>query len=738
MLKKSITLICILFLVLCQAQQKNDVKIGLVLSGGGAKGLAHIGALKVIDSLGLKVDYIAGTSMGAVIGALYSSGYTGKQLDSIFRAVDFDNLINDVIPRSSKSFVNRNSYEKYSIVLPFDGLKIHIPSAISRGQNVFNLLSRLTMHVSAIENFKDLPIPFFCIATNIETGEAVILDKGSLPQAISASGALPSLFQPVIINDQTLIDGGVVNNYPIVELKAKGMDVIIGVDVQDDLADREELSSAPSILLQINNFRTIRDMKVKSKQTDIYIKPNIREFNVISFDEGSKIIENGRLAAAEHVNSLNDLLGKKSEYKSSLKVSIPDSIMIKNIYINGNSKYTRAFILGKLKLKTNEKVSYNKFEKGVNNLVATDNFASFLYDFEPNEEGYNLVATFVESDITTYLKLGVHFDDLYKSAALINVTKKRALFKNDVVSFDFILGDNVRYNFDYFIDKGFYWSIGLRSRFDNFHKNINATLLLTSDEIEQAGLNKIDIELSDLTNQFYLQTQFRRDFSLTFGAEHKHLRISSETFSEEDSEERYFEKSDFFSLFGTLKFDTYNDKYFPDSGFLFEGFFNLYLSSSDFNNNFSQFSFGKGIIGYAIPFSQKFSVRIGSEIGFKIGDDSNNSLNFALGGYGNDLINNFIPFYGYDFISLTGNSFVKGNLDLDFEWIKKHHILLGINYSNIGENIFEKSDWISSPDYSGYALGYSVETFLGPIEAKYTWSPEANNSIWFINLGFWF
>lgn len=261
-MKKALIIILVFCTQLLAAQQ-NEPKIGLVLSGGGAKGFGHIGALKVIDSLGIKVDYISGTSMGAVIGSLYASGYSGKQLDSLFNEVDFDALINDFIPRSSKSFFERNNDEGYALSLPFDNFKIQLPSAISRGQNVFNLLSRLLIHVSDIERFDELPIPFFCVATNVETGQAVIMDKGSLPRSVLASGAFPSLFQPVIIDDQVLIDGGVVNNYPIEELRAKGMDIVIGVDVQDDLANREDLQSAPEILLQINNFRTINDMKDK-------------------------------------------------------------------------------------------------------------------------------------------------------------------------------------------------------------------------------------------------------------------------------------------------------------------------------------------------------------------------------------------------------------------------------------------------------------------------------------------
>src|SRR5690606_34972403 len=166
-------------------------KVGLVLSGGGAKGFAHIGVLKVIDSLGVKIDYVAGTSMGAIVGSLYASGYSGKQLDSIFKSLNFDDVVSDNLPRSAKTFYERDNSEKYALTLPFDNFKIKLPSALSRGQNVYNLLSKLTLHVSNVSDFDKLPIPFFCIATNIETGEAVMLDKGNLAKAITASGAFP-------------------------------------------------------------------------------------------------------------------------------------------------------------------------------------------------------------------------------------------------------------------------------------------------------------------------------------------------------------------------------------------------------------------------------------------------------------------------------------------------------------------------------------------------------------------
>ena len=724
-----------------EVQENPKPKVGLVLSGGGAKGLAHIGVLKVIDSLGLKIDYVAGTSMGSIIGALYASGYSGKQLDSIFQAIDFDNIINDDLPRSSTTFSERDNIEKYAVKLPFNDFKIRLPSALSRGNNTYSLFLKLLLHVNTVDDFSKLPIPFFCIATNIETGKQIILNKGNLTQSIMASGALPTLFQPVNINDDLLIDGGVVNNYPIDELRAKGMDIIIGVDVQDGLSLREELTSAPEVLFQINNFKTIKDMISKVKKTDIYIKPDIKDYNVISFDEGNAIIKAGKFAATSKLDILRALSNKSPITNKKVKLNPIDSITINRIDITGNKNYTRAYILGKLKLNRDEKISYKDFKKGINNLVASNNFDALEYELKdsPDKAGYDLRAYVKETKINAFLKLGLHYDDLYKSAALINLTKKQLLFKNDVGSLDLILGDNVRYNFEYLIDKGFYWSVGVRSRYNQFHKNISAQLVLDDNQIMTADLNNIDVKLRDQTNQFYLQTLFRRDFSLSTGLEHKRLEIKSETINGNNPDEDFlFEKTDYVSLFGNLKLDTYDNKYFPKKGVYFNGDLHIYFNASGFVKDFEEFSIVKADIGYAFSVSDDWAFNFQASGGFKFGDKSNRTLDFALGGYGNNLINNFVPFLGYDFISLTGNSYVKASAKVDYEVLKKHHLTLEGNWANIDDNIFDSGEWFSLPDYRGYALGYGIETFLGPLQAKYSYSPEQSAGTWFFNIGFWF
>jgi NTE family protein len=723
------------------SQKTEDPKIGLVLSGGGAKGFAHIGALKVIDSLGIEIDYVAGTSMGAIVGSLYASGYSGQQLEDLFNSQDFDLLINDKFERSSQSFFERKNSAKYAVSLPFEKFKITLPSALSRGQNVYNLLYELMLPVSHIKDFEELPIPFFCIATNIETGESLILDEGNLAEAVTASGALPSLFQPVVMGDKILIDGGVTNNFPVEELRAKGMDVIIGVDVQDELRDRESLQSAIDILAQINNFRTINAMKDKAPLTDIYIKPDIMGYSVVSFSEGQNIIDNGEKAARAKINALSQLQEKQRLQKDRPSIHPRDSITVRAIGFTGNERYTRSYILGKLRLRGGEKISYNRFKKGINNLVATNNFDTFRYRLDTTEtEGeYYLRGNIRESKTTTFLKLAAHYDDLYKSAILANITKKRLLFNNDIASLDLVLGDNSRYNFDYFIDKGFYISLGVNSRYNQFSKNINSGLILEEASPLLANLNKVDVKLQDFTNQVYIQTLFRKDFALRLGGEHKLLKITSETlFDPNQDDEFVFENTDYFSLFSSLDFDTYSDPYFPKSGAYFRGDFHWYVAASGFNDAFKPFSIAKADLGYAFSFNNKLAFRAETSGGFKWGDNSTTTLGFALGGYANNFINNFMSFYGYDFIDITGDSFVKAVFTLDYEWLNNHHIIAAANYANVEDRLFDTGNWLSSPDFTGYAIGYSLETFLGPLEAKYTFSPETGEDYWFFNLGFWF
>ncbi|MCH4822607.1 patatin-like phospholipase family protein [Gramella lutea] len=742
-MRKILALLFFSFCFLVNGQEKDAPKVGLVLSGGGAKGLAHIGVLKVLEEEGVKIDYIGGTSMGAIIGGLYASGYSAHELDSIFNRQNFDILIQDNLPRRAKTFYEKEDAEKYAITLPFDNFDISFPSGLSKGQNIYNLMSRLTMHVSGVEDFSELPIPFFCIAANVETGEAVVLDKGSLAKAISASGAIPTILSPIKIDDQLLTDGGVVNNYPVEEMRSRGADVIIGVDVQDSLVNRDKLKNIFEILNQISNFRTIKDMKIKRPLTDIYIKPDITPFSVLSFEEGNAIIDSGRVAAVENLPDLKELALKTGKAEKRQPVTKIDSFNINSLSLEGNSAYPRSYVQGKLKLRYDEPYNFDDLNIGINNLSATGNFDRVNYRLIPVDDAgnYKLAMQIEESSNKMLLRLGLHYDELYKSGALINLTRKSLIFTNDVASMDVVIGDNLRYNFNYYLDKGFYWSVGFNSRYNTFEEHLD---LNTLRELEQSdeipGLRELEIKLHDFTNQIYVQTLFQQVFSFGVGVEHKYLKLSSTTFNDvaNNTDEIIFDNSHYASAFGFLKYDSYDNKYFPSKGIAFKGDFHLYLYSSDYNDNFAEFSIAQGEIGYAATPFRKLSTRISTETGFKIGNDQTDVLDFMLGGYGNEFINNIKPFYGYDFLSLSADSYIQALFEVDYELFKKHHLIASANIANVEDRLFSTGNWLTLPDYTGYAMGYGIETFMGPLEVKYTYSPEVQESHWFFSLGFWF
>lgn len=752
-LKKHIALVFVLFALSVKAQdiididlsnipKGDDLKIGLVLSGGGAKGLAHIGVLKEIEKAGIEIDYIGGTSMGAIVGGLYASGYTASQLDSIFHAIDFQKLIQDQLPRSSKSFNEKKNSERYAITLPFDNFKVSIPSALSKGQNMYNLLAKLTMHVKDTRDFSKLPVPFFCIATDVVKGQAIVLDSGALPEAITASGALPSLFSPIDMDGRLLIDGGVLDNYPVEELRKRGANFIIGVDVQDDLKTREELGSAPEILVQVNNYRTIEAMKEKIKLTDIYIRPDIDDYSVVDFEKGNDIIACGEKKAQLCKAALEKVAQSQYAFykKPKLKIASKDSITLKSIATNGNEYYTRSYILGKLKLRTPTTTTYDKLYQGINNLSATGNFKRINYSLEEyDDDSYHLGLNVRESKSTTSISAALHYDDLYKSAALVNFTKKRLLFRNDELSVDFVVGDNIRYNIDYFSDNGFYLGFGIRSSYNSFEKRIDADFVDQLLETSLSNLNSVDVEYSTFNNQFYLQTLFEKQFSLDLGIEHNYLAVETQTLRSDEADKDFvFEDNHYFSAYGKLELDTFDDKYFPTSGVYFNGDFHLYLLSSDRFNDFEEFSIGKAKFKYAFSPLKDFSAVISNEGGFKLGGNQTKSLDFILGGWGNNPVNNLIPFYGYDFVSNIANSYVMTTLDFDYNFYGKNHLTFGANIANFEDDLFSTGNWLSTPDYTGYYIGYGLETFLGPLQTRVTYSPEIDETHWHFSLGFWF
>lgn len=718
----------------------DDLKVGLVLSGGGAKGFAHIGVLKVLEENGVRVDYIAGTSMGAIVGGLYASGYTATELDSIISETNFTTLIQDLIPRGAMTFYEKKESERYVLTLPFDKFKLGFPSGLSRGQNVYTLLSRLTQHVSDVEDFSKLPIPFLCIATDIETLEEVVLNSGSLAQAISASGALPSLFNPKHVDGKLLLDGGIVNNFPIDEIKSK-VDIIIGVDVQDGLRDKSDLNSMVDVLMQLSTFTTTRGMSDKKNEVDVYLHPDIDEYTVMSFDKTKEIIASGAKVANEQKEILQQIskLQKHSEVVHK-KIIIPDSIAISEINVRGNENYTRSYILGKLKLESDTKVSFYDFDMGIYNLLATRNFSSIDFDFKEQKDDKYIASFFLrESPNKQYFRIAAHYDDVYNTSALLNLTRKRLFTANDIVSLDFIVGDNLRYQFDYYVDKGHHWSFGISSKYDTSEVDANVSLLDSEfDELgETPDISRLTITHNIFRNRLYLETLFKRHFLVGVGAQHKWLRVYSNTFGLDDrSNETVFDNSNYYSAVGYIMFDTLDDTFYPESGIYLRGDIEQLLYTTGRNNSSGSFSVVRGQAVGAMPVAKNLTFIGGLEAGFVLGRQHTRTMDFLLGGYGYASMHNMVQLYGYAPFSLRGDSYFTIKAEVDFEFLPKNHINFAYNIANVGDDLFETKDWFRKIQYTGFAIGYGIETFLGPIDIKYSYSPELKDSEFYVVVGY--
>lgn len=718
---------------------KTDFKVGLVLSGGGAKGFAHIGVLKVLEEAGIRVDYIGGTSMGAIIGALYASGYNAQQLDSIIRHTDFSNILQDILPRESKSFYQKENDEKYVITLPVKGKSIGLPSAISKGQNVFNLYSRLTEHVHDIQDFNNLPIPFLCIATDLETGKQVILDHGYLPEAIRASGSLPTLLEPVIIDGKYLSDGGISNNFPVQEVINMGADVVIGVDVQDKLKLRDNLNSATSIIMQIINFNMYSEDAEKRKLVDIYIHPAVKGFTVVSFDKLDEIIKSGEDEARKEMPYLLSIAKQQSNKLRLIKGATiyPKyrKIKIGQIEINGLKEYSKDYIINKLDIKVGDSITFLRFKKGVERLSATDNFKLINYKFLPEELGSEIIMDIEESDLKSTFSISGHYDNLYKTGVLLNLRTKGLFIKNDILSTDFVLGDNIRYTVNYYIDNGFHWNFGFRTRYVKFIDNI--TILGGAFQNDNVILDseKLPLNYNDFTTQFYAQTTYRQRFITGLGLEHKYLKVFNNTTTSGQTKKIFYENANYYNAYFYLMLDTYDAKYYPKKGIGFSATYRAYLASS--SKPFASFTQLDGSFSFAKSFSKKYTFQFITEAGTTIGVNNDLGLNFHLGGEAQNFVNTFRPFYGYDVADLNENGFLKSTFIIRREFFKENYLSFIANYARVAHDLFNKGNLFQNTK-SGYAVSYGVNSFLGPIELIFTWSPDSNQKFWYLNFGFWF
>jgi len=425
-------------LVSAYSQQENKgerrPRIGVVLSGGGAKGIAHVGILKAMEEAGLRPDFIVGTSMGSIIGGLYATGYSADQLDSIIRQIDWNLVLSNNIPLNYISFEEKEYYNRYLVELAFDNGKLTLPSGMIEGQMLGQMLSHYTWPAMKYDSFDEFPIPFRCVATDVSTGKPIVFHKGSLSEALRASMAIPTVFTAADLDSTLAVDGGVLDNFPVDVALKMGADYIIGVNVSDEgLIPAKELKSMTGILMQVAMFSSLRKVKEDIALCDIYIKPDLKKYSTGSFNNYAQILELGYQAGDSAAAMFRELAKNFSEHyppPSGVSLSV-DPVYISKIELVGNNHVSRKLILGKLGLTGDQIATREEIEMGINRVFGINAFKRVSYQIEkvPHADKYILNVKMVEKQPAS-LKASVHYDNLFSAGIVLNFTMRDLLGKS--------------------------------------------------------------------------------------------------------------------------------------------------------------------------------------------------------------------------------------------------------------------------------------------------------------------
>jgi len=359
-------------------QEKNRPRIGLVLSGGGARGIAHVGVLKAIEKHNIPIDLIVGSSIGSIIGGLYCTGYSADQLEKIVKEMGWDDLFQDETERENLFLGQKVENDRYLINIRFDGYRPYIPSSLTPGQKLLSILSKkiLLAKYQATNNFDQLKIPFRAIATDLISGRRCVINEGDLAEAINASSAVPLLFSPVESDGKMLIDGGVSSNIPVDVARNLGMDIIIAVDITSGLRSKHDLKAPWEIADQVTTIMMGSSRLEQLKLADIVIKPNLEELNSTDFDKIQEMINFGETSFNEILYKLYSLIDRKIQLVQN------KYYRFNNFELQTNEDCNHISYTSKLHANRSNKITLDMIKEDVNYLFSVEHFKEISAEYK--------------------------------------------------------------------------------------------------------------------------------------------------------------------------------------------------------------------------------------------------------------------------------------------------------------------------------------------------------------------
>jgi len=724
--KKTILLFCLfcLFFILYSESSKGQKaqrrpRIGLVLSGGGAHGIAHIGVLKVMEEAGLRPDYITGVSMGSIIGGMYSLGYSADSLQKIFKRINWKQILSNKIPENKVIFLEKSHFSNSIFSLPLSSRKFTLPSGLINGQQVENTLSYYAWPAADINDFSKLPIPFLCVATDIINYKKIDLTSGYLSDAIRASFSVPSIFTPLKIDSMLLLDGGLIRNFAASEAKDMGADILIGSYVGFEGYKADKLQSVSGIMEQIAMFRSLSDFENEKKLVNVLIKPETEGFSIFEFTNVDSLIQRGYKAALpfkKYFRKLADSLDLIGPQKPINYILDKQSYSFNKIEVKGNKSYSADQILGVLDINPGQKIDKTLLTDRIELLYGKAWFDKVKYRVEPRNDSLILVIECIEKP-QAMLYGSVHYDNSLLSGLIFEMSVKNLLTQRSVINMSTRISQyyKVEMNYFQFIDRN--QVFGLSANF--FSDNTMIPLLeLRGDKGEVISRN--------FAPGISINRRIGLNNMMSISANYENQNLIMHYISDVSLKSLSF---NYLTATYDYKINTLDSKHFPHKGSIFNLSVNtsklqsaaLKTDSTNFiqrwnddgNFRFDRFySFHASIDHYYSP-PGKLTFSFGGDILLITNADSVSAQNnfYLLGGI-EPVSRRSIPVVGFQSNEIPVKKAAGFRTSLDFEFAEDLHL-------NFTANIFAIQEVNRANNFSlisGFGIGAGYMSIIGPIK----------------------
>jgi NTE family protein len=744
--------------------QEEKPKVALVLSGGGAKGIAHIPLLQTLDSLGIVPDFIIGTSMGSVVGGLYAAGYSGDSIAVLTHNANWAELLGGDISLQDVTIEEKSEFKTYLADFDLIEGKPKVSSGLIKDQKLREYLSKLTYPVFNVTDFDDLPTPYRAMTTDIVNGKEVLLERGSLGFAMRASMSIPGVFEPVPYDDTLLVDGGVLNNFPVDIAKEMGYDIIIGSDVGGGMQTKDKLNSIPALLFQAGMLTSNLKNPENRALCDILVDhmPYLT-YSTGDFEKGDEIYEEGRLAIVNKMDELVALANqlKGYEQRSHEIPDVKDEFLLDSIVYEGISDANLDIVKARSGIHAGQKYTTQELIDGVDRAMGTNLFSQITYS--GSIEDNRIILTLKGYEHSRHqIKASLHYDSFRNVGIILNYTGRNVLGKSSrfLVTLDVAVQPRfrVQYQKQFGVNKDWWWrsdvlgeflvqsfflsgeqAEDMFSRYGQFESQLNKNL---KSRHSYAGLDlsyeyttlvpKVDSDINN--NIFYLD---RYNFqNIEIGIHYMYSKMDKVYYP---SKGTYFRAGIYRSVLHDLDVKFSTDEFTDVKGST-NGFTKLVL---DFERRFK--------------FSKTFTGIVGGNLGFSFEDDLKTdeysfleygyAAKYSLGGILRAPRRGNFVFAGLNEDELAVAQFMRINLAAQFNPMKKVFITPHFDLATVGdigfndyiENAFSPvGSWEEGFEAStlmSAGATFAYHSILGPVNFDVSWVNDINKVRVFFSVG---